>query len=1306
MTKTLHFQLVSGYTNENLTLHVGTSQHVLQVHTEETLQQAAVNNQALALLSEESRKHFTHFVNVSDEHFPTDRLRRIRVTSPDKDPTIYLPALHHVSIHIPEHHNRKYFERMHAKNGRFHHPKLESMGVTSLHNSMNDAELIQASVDAEYLQTPWDIAVAILFSNPELASNQPYTASIVKNSHIAPSSSVNPTQYNQVYNLATVISSQGMASSTGGWATITDSVDQFGNPLYYDYDFGTHKKGDRILIYKWSDLTTQNATAPNAGAMRTSSNDMTLQNQTWSVNQGKTANQQQDGTSSVTFRKLFAAPKLAADASEPTFKWTVKELTPNHGLSIYADSLAFKDNNTFSIDVKNTYLRTLTAYAEFFNENGDPIQNPEGWNEQLPSTISGWFETDYKKFISSLSAVNTIMGIPMPTDPTTLSFTFPNDATSLRLLFGGLGTSKWDEDVDLSGALLTGFFQYGIPSLFLAAGAAITSTKWFSDFVKDIDNVVAVLGASFGVVGGGVATAAALGNTKAVLSKFADAVAGILLGPGLEKLVLYITGQITVAELEDSIPFVGWALRAANMAMDFAEMAVTTGEVLSSPATLTSTVTRAMDLQFTLSPDPEHGEAGHPETAVWPGVADHYQVTVQYQGGTNFVLKGSMPEVTSNTPLQLTFANIPVGGSLQIIAGIYSTSGWLCGKYQGDWLPAFPDDGSTSLRQSGNITEILVPLTQDTQYNYKEKIIFDADSQKHIWHAGDVPTATVASLDCSSGGNHLCKPVGMSLNGQAYQVGYVWSASSQNYLAQNLSVLADPQSRFKLSEVSFAIQPAIAYDQFGLEPEDGQEQEISLNNFIVDTRNNEFHLRQVNLEDEQSGFGLNDPDLKSWGKFNLSTLDAIVVHPTGAVIAVSWEDSKMEILQIPAEPTDDAQAPDAQMVSGLGVRQGLMQGPRALAVTPDGRILILETLNQRIQSFDVQGNPVASFLGEKLFTLTAADYAPDLNQGIFSPALQQQFQENGLTHIFDLDVSLITDLNSGVLTSNLINAFANEGVYLSYDSENMDDHTLSSYVTVVTHDQEWTISDPTRSAVYNIQKANSSLNVCDVLTNVTIDVRAQGSIWVVEDWNGAQSYYIAQDEVNSQVLNVNRYLSYISLYNPEGRTDITYLDVSAEAKGYVYVLSYVEGGGVPGNYMMDIYDPNGMFLVRTPDSRLQPESPQYICAAKFVIDIWRNVYTLNYEAIVGANNRIEPSISHWIPTLPLFDLGLDKQPDFDNQDVAAVQADFAANGITLSSSTQIVTVSTSGYWQVIDGAQTYDVIRSGSSLEVYGIPVV
>lgn len=1306
MTRTLHFELApDSSTNEKFTLHLGTHKYELQPHSTQTLLDATKSNRALALIPEEHRQRFTHYVEAAEAHFPTDRLLRIRVTSPDDDPNVYLPKLHHMSIHIPRQHREAHLQKKLASNsGDVHlHPKLSHFGLTSL----NDEHALQANVDADNLQSPWDIATAILFHYPEMSSNKPYTANVVMNDHIAPPQNVNPAQYNAVYNLATIISKQGPATSTGGWAIIKNSVDQYGNPLTYGYDMGSRKAGDPIFIYSWSDLTEQNATAPMTSAMQSASNDTSLQNQTWSMNQGKTAYQQDDvtPTSSNALYKSFAAKRTTLAEAGPTYKWTVKEETPNHGLNVYADTLSFNSDKTFSIEVKNIFLRSLTAYAQFFNEKGDPIANPAGWQERLPSAIQSWFETDQKKFISSVSAVNTILGIPMPTDPTKLSFVFPDDATHLKLLFGCLGTSKWDGDVDPSGAILTGIFQYGIPTIFLIAGAAITNSKWFSEFVSEIDNVVAALAVAFPIVGGGVATAAALTNAKSVLFAFADAMAGILLAKGLEKLALYVTEQITVAELEDNVPFVGWALRAANMAINFAEMAISTGEILSSPATLSVDISRAMDLQFNLHPDPAHGEAGHPETAVWPAVSDHYQVTVQYQGGTNFVLRGKMPEVTSNAPLNLTFSNLPVGGNIQIIAGIYSSSGWLCGKYQSDWIPAFPDSGSTSLTLNENITEILVPLTQDTQYDYKEKIIYDAASDKHIWHAGDLPTATVASLDCSSGGNYICKPVDITLNGQAFEIGYVWSASGQNYRAQNLSVLADPQSRFKTSEVQFTVQPYIAYDQFGLQPDGGADQQISTNNFVLDTRNNQFNLRQVNLMDGESGFGLNDPNLKSWGRFNLSSMDAMVVHPQGSVIGVSWKDSKMEILQIPSEPSDDAHAQDAQMVSGEGVRQGLLQGPKALAVTPDGRVLILETLNQRIQSFDTKGNPVASFMGESLFTLSAADYAADLDNGVFSEALQLQFQNHGLTHIFDLNSSLSADLDSATLTTNIINAFANQGVYLSYDSNDMNNHAISSYVTVVTAGSEWSITDPSRSAVYNITKAATVLNVFDVLNNVTVDVRAKGSIWVVEDWNGAQSYYIAADPVNSAVLNVNRYLSYMALYNPDNRTDITYLDVAVEAKGYIYVLSYVAGGKNPSDYSLDLYNPDGSFLVRTPDSRLQPTNPQYVSAARLVVDVWRNVYTLNYEPTIGPNMITEPSISHWVPTPPLFDLDLSKQPDFDNGDTAAVQADFAANGITLANPTVITTVNQSGYWTVSDPTQTFDVIRSGSSLEVYSIPV-
>ncbi|KQO17266.1 hypothetical protein [Paenibacillus sp. Leaf72] len=1302
MNKTLHFELVSNSTEVPLTLHIGQYKYALHNHTPQTLLDSTRTNSALALIPEQQRQKFTHFVEISESLFQSDRLTRIRVTSPDHDPNVYLPKLHHVSFHIPKVHRVNHIKSKLAANSLHLHPKLTSLGVAQL----NTFDALQVNLDAEDLLSPWDIATAILFHYPELSSNKPYTANIVMNDHIAPPQNVNPAQYNQVYNLATIISKQGPASSTGGWAKITNSVDQNGTPLTYGYDMGTHKAGDPILIYSWSDLTVQNATSPMTGAMQSASNDNSLQNQTWTVNQGKTAYQQDGGSTTGSVEKSFSASraKLAA-VGDQTFKWTVKEETPHHGLGVYADTISFSDDGKFSIQVKNTYLRTLTAYAEFFNENGDAISNPSGWVDQLPSSISSWFETDKKKYISSVSAVNTILGIPMPTDPKTLSFVFPEEATQLKLLFGCLGTSKWDGDVDPSGAILTGIFQYGIPSVFLIAGAAITSSKWFNEFVSDTENVVAALAVAFPIVGGGVATAAALTNAKSVLFSFADAMAGILLAKGLEKLALYITGQITVAELEDEVPFVGWALRAANMAINFAEMAVTTGEILSSPATLSIDICRSMNLNFTLHPDPTHGEPGHPETAVWPAVSDHYQVTVQYKGGTNFVLSGNMPATTSNTPLQLTFADLPVGGSIQITAGIYSANVWLCGKYQSEWMDAFPSSGSSSLSLSADITEILVPLTQDTQYNYKEKIIYDQNSDKHVWHAGDLPTATLSSLDCSSGGHYICKPVDITLNDQAYQIGYVWSASGQNYMAQNVSVLADPQSRYKSSEVQLTVQPYIAYDQFGLEPDGSGQETVSLNNFILDTRNSQMNLRQVNLMDGESGFGLNDPNLKSWGRFNLSNIDAMVVHPDGAVIAVSWKDSKMEILQIPDAPTDDAHAPDAQMVSGLGVRQGLLQGPKSISVTPDGRVLILETLNKRIQAFDTKGNPVSSFLGDKLFTLEASVYSSDLDNGIFSDALQLQFQENGLTHIFDLDESLVASLNQGQLSDNIINAFAFQGVFLTYESDQMSNHEVSTYVTVVTSGAAWTITDPNKNAVYNIKKNDLVLNVFDVLNNVTVDVRAKGSSWVVEDWNGAQSYYISTDAADSQTLNVNRYLSFMLLYNPENRTDITYLDVAVEAKGYLYVLSYVAGGKEPSDYFLDIYNPDGTFLVRTPDSQLQPTRPQFISAAKLVVDVWRNVYTLNYEPIIGPNNTTEPSISHWIPTPPLFDLPLSDQSDFNNANVAAVQADFSANGITLANPTTIQTINPSGYWKVSDSTQTYDVIRSGSNLEVYSIPV-
>lgn len=85
--------------------------------------------------------------------------------------------------------------------------------------------------------------------------------------------------------------------------------------------------------------------------------------------------------------------------------------------------------------------------------------------------------------------------------------------------------------------------------------------------------------------------------------------------------------------------------------------------------------------------------------------------------------------------------------------------------------------------------------------------------------------------------------------------------------------------------------------------------------------------------------------------------------------------------------------------------------------------------------------------------------------------------------------------------------------------------------------------------------------------------------------------------------------------------NITYLDVAIEFKGYLYVLSVNASTNV---YSLDIYTPAGELLATTTG----------INASKLAIDLFRNVYTLNFETIQPVGARTEPSISQWIPSTP------------------------------------------------------------------------
>lgn len=89
----------------------------------------------------------------------------------------------------------------------------------------------------------------------------------------------------------------------------------------------------------------------------------------------------------------------------------------------------------------------------------------------------------------------------------------------------------------------------------------------------------------------------------------------------------------------------------------------------------------------------------------------------------------------------------------------------------------------------------------------------------------------------------------------------------------------------------------------------------------------------------------------------------------------------------------------------------------------------------------------------------------------------------------------------------------------------------------------------------------------------------------------------------------------------------TYLDMAVEHCGFVYVLLYTGRGDRASDYRLDVYEPDGKFLASSTTSRPVP-------TGKISVDLYRNVYGLAFQSFGGPGGRIEPAVSHLIPSLP------------------------------------------------------------------------
>lgn len=481
----------------------------------------------------------------------------------------------------------------------------------------------------------------------------------------------------------------------------------------------------------------------------------------------------------------------AAGASDKARGFALKNVTSTYGLWLYDQDMTFDPNaKTLSLPVLNWPSRYLGAYVRFRRSDGTVIKrseikaaNPKDpgkpftWTDRLPIEIVRSFvePSDTKNYLTWISSGNAIFGIPtfeVFTQKTVLDFLWPDDATRAELLLGGLGFASgfadWDSDVDIVGVLGTALVNYGVGVIMLVAGVYV-----INPFLKALQGDAKI---AFYIVCGFLGAAAAAGSgaayqtgtAKTILNQLSGIAAGIVFGQimdraieaGARKAIQLLLGasaelvaELTAEEAIEAVPFAGWAMKVVAIAADLAALAATTIQCILSPATYELDVLRTMDLTVTVGPDPKHGTEGF--NPVWPLVSDHFRIQVAYpsgagqSGGTTYTKSGPMPG-EHDQEITVVFEGIPAGGKIDVSANIYSSTDWLCGRWESGWINAVPD-ANAKLATAGSITEFLVPLTSATTYSQKQTIAYSSQG-KHHWLITRFSVEANLTADLDKGG--------------------------------------------------------------------------------------------------------------------------------------------------------------------------------------------------------------------------------------------------------------------------------------------------------------------------------------------------------------------------------------------------------------------------------------------------------------------------------------------------------------------------------------------------------------------------
>ena len=433
------------------------------------------------------------------------------------------------------------------------------------------------------------------------------------------------------------------------------------------------------------------------------------------------------------------------------------------------------DNQAVTLEFTNHYIRHLSAYVEFYDENDVPIPNPD--LNCCDPILSAPPETETIKCLTLINPVSTFMSIPVFPDVEQITFTMPSAARYAKLYAGGLGLGgERNNPVERAGVALTVMFELGIPTFLLASTAALpnlgATLKKFYLSRSIIDATDLLFFEKVWSIGD---------KTFArVLSQAVIFIGNAPVQVGFQFVIDLLAEAIAEEATEDALPFAGWIMVAVNIATTVSELAQTSAEVASSPWLIENRMKVIHDIAVTIDHDPNDFE--------FLATATHYTVTAQFSAHDTRVITQALPGTTVSDPIVVNFTAVPSGGTVNFVVGFYSDNDVLvgrapcttgdCTEEQGvgvDVTNVTPA-GDSALNVSMTIKEELVALDANSVYSHKQKLTYTGGA--HEWIASGAPTQTLVDLDASESGNALSALVDIAISQKVGVLGYAWRSFS------------------------------------------------------------------------------------------------------------------------------------------------------------------------------------------------------------------------------------------------------------------------------------------------------------------------------------------------------------------------------------------------------------------------------------------------------------------------------------------------------------------------------------------------